>query len=202
MLSEVDNKKKEKEIMSNEKLTTYTNDLLTFNKHFLSVVRSQKTSDTLKNSKANDLLHNVDIALTNQIDELENFENLIDKSKLEFLKDKTASFFGSIAGSLENLRKEPISKMLRDDYTALSMLASGYTMLYTAALVNGMKDLADFAKNSLDRVAQLITETSRVIPLMVAIELTGNSENANKIGEKALEETQKSWNYKEMLEEA
>ena len=188
--------------MSNEKLITYTNDLLNFNKHFQSVVRSQKTSDTLNNTKAVDLLHNIDIALTTQINDLENFENLIEDSKFEFFKEKAATLFGTIAGNIDSLRKDPVSKMLRDDYTALSMLSSGYTMLYTAALVNENESLAEFAKHSLERTAQIITDINQTLPFVVAEELSGNSEEVQSIAEKALTETQKAWKSENMFEEA
>lgn len=193
---------KQKDFMSNEKLSTYTNDLLNFNKHFLSVVRSQKTSDTLNNTKAVDLLHNIDIALTTQINELENFENLIEESRFEFFKEKAATLFGTIAGNIDTLRKDPVSKILRDDYTALSMLSSGYTMLYTAALVNENENLANFAMRSLERVAQLIAETNQTIPFVVTEELANSNTDWNAIAEKALTETQKAWKSENMLEEA
>ncbi|MEQ9309298.1 MAG: hypothetical protein RLN90_07575 [Balneolaceae bacterium] len=188
--------------MSNEKLSTYTNDLLNFNKHFLSVVRSQKTSDTLNNTKAVDLLHNIDIAITTQINELENFDDLIEESRFEFFKEKAATLFGTIAGNIDTLRKDPVSKILRDDYTALSMLSSGYTMLYTAALMNENTNLANFAKNSLERVAQLIAETNQTMPFVVAEELADSNTEWNAIAKKALTETQKAWKSENMLEEA
>lgn len=193
---------KQKDFMSNEKLSTYTNDLLNFNKHFLSVVRSQKTSDTLNNTKAVDLLHNIDIAITTQINELENFDDLIEESRFEFFKEKAATLFGTIAGNIDTLRKDPVSKILRDDYTALSMLSSGYTMLYTAALMNENTNLANFAKNSLERVAQLIAETNQTMPFVVAEELADSNTEWNAIAKKALTETQKAWKSENMLEEA
>ena len=185
-----------------DKLNTYANDLLTYNNHFQSVVRSQKTSDNVTNTKAVDLLHNIDIALTNQINGLKKFDDLIDDSKTEAIKDKLASAFGSIAGNLDSIRKDPVSKILRDDYTALSMLASGYTMLHTASLVNDKEDLAEYAQNSLSRIAQLITEASQIIPFVVAEELSDDSTKALKIAEKSLKETQKAWNVENTMVEA
>ncbi|MEP1305041.1 MAG: hypothetical protein ABJK11_01970 [Balneola sp.] len=185
-----------------KKLSTYTNDLLTYNKHFLSAIRSQKTSETVTNPKAVDLLHNIDIAVTNQINELENFDDLVSDSTTDEIKDKIASAFGTIAGNVDSLRKDPISKILRDDYTALSMMASGYTMLYTAALTYERERLANFAKESLSRIAQLITECSQIIPFVVADELSDESKNSNEIAEKALEETQKAWDVKNTMVEA
>jgi len=188
--------------MTMDKLNTYTNDLLTYNNHFLSVVRSQKTSDKVKNKKAVSLLHDIDIALTTQINDLEKFDDLIEDSKTEALKDKVASLFGSIAGNIDTIRKDPVSKILRDDYTALSMLASGYTMLHTASLTYGNEDLAEYAQNSLSRNAQLITQTSQVMPYVVAEELSDDSSKISEIAEKSLKETQKAWNVENTTVEA
>lgn len=185
-----------------EKLSTYTNDLLTYNKHFLSAVRAQKTSDSVTNTKAVDLLHNIDVVVTYQINELEQFESLVTDSKTDAIKDKVASVFGSIAGNIDSVRKDPISKILRDDYTALSMLASGYTMLYTAALTYEKERLAEFASESLSRIAQLITETSKALPFVVAEELSEDSEKTMQIAENALEETQKAWKVENTLVDA
>lgn len=185
-----------------DKLNTYTNDLLTYNNHFLSAVRSQKTSEKVKSTKAVSILHDIDIALTTQINELEKFDDLIDDSKTEALKEKVASLFGSIAGNIDTIRKDPVSKILRDDYTALSMLASGYTMLHTAALTYERKELAEYAQDSLSRVAQLITETSQIIPYIVAEELSDDSSKILEIAEKSLEETQKAWNVENTAVEA
>ncbi len=185
-----------------KKLNTYVNDFMTYNRHLLSAVRSQKTSDALTNPKAVSLLQDLDIAITNQINELEKFDDLIDDSTKGDVKDKIASVFGSIAGNIDTLRNDPISKMLRDDYAALSMLASGYTMLHTAALTYEKDELAEFAQKSLERIAQLITETSKVIPFVVADELSGDNQNANEIAEKSLEITQKAWDVKNTTVEA
>ena len=86
--------------------------------------------------------------------------------------------------------------MLRDDYTALSMIASGYTMLHTAALGVGNKDLANVTQESLTRIAQLITETSKVLPHIVADEM-----EVDNVAEKAEENTQKAWNPDNFLVE-
>lgn len=179
----------------------YTQDLLSLNKHFLSVVRSQKSSNTIKNTNAINLLHNVDVAMTNQINTLENFDDLMDESNMQKVKDKAATIFGSIAGTIDSVRKDAVSKMIRDDYTALSMIAGGYTMLHTAAIANEHTELAQFSSESLQTIAQLITETSQVLPMVVAAELTTSEENALAVGEKALNETQKAWKPEALFEE-
>ena len=99
-----------------------------------------------------------------------------------------ASAAGKVAGYIDTARGDAASKMLRDDYTALSMIASGYTMLHTAALGAGNDELAEFTKESLTRIAQLITDTSIVIPHVVAEEL-----EISDIANEAENNTQQAW---------
>lgn len=188
--------------MKTDKLSTYTHDLLTLNKHFRSVIRSQKDAESVSNTKALNLLHNIDVALTNQINDFERFEDLYEDSNLEKAKETIASMFGSVAGAIDKVRNDTVSKMLRDDYTALGMIASGYTMLNTAAITAEHDELANFSRESLQTIAQLITETSQVLPFIVADELTDNAEDALSVGEESLGQTQKAWKPEELFEEA
>jgi hypothetical protein len=183
--------------METEKLQDYTTDLYALTKHTLSVVKTQKTSSKVNNSKAVDLLHDIDIALTEQINDFDKMNDLINDSTLATIKEKVAGISGSIAGFLNTQREDPVSKVLRDDYTALGMIASGYTMLHTAALGAGEDELADFTKSSLTTIAALITETSRILPHAVASDL-----GIDKVAEEAETNTQECWNPENMMAEA
>ena len=173
--------------MSDTNIDTYTTDLYELIKHTQTVIRSQKNSDKIMNTKAVDLLHDMDLAFTNQINGFEDLDVLNEGAK-KTVKDNIAKAAGKVAGFIDIARDDAASKMLRDDYTALSMIASGYTMLHTAALGKGKTDLANFARESLSRIAQLITETSKVLPHLVAEEM-GNS----GIADEAEKNTQKAW---------
>lgn len=183
--------------MKTEKLQDYTTDLYALLKHTSSVIKTQKTSKKVTNSKAVDLLHDIDLALTEQLNEFNEMEELINDGTLATIKEKVAGFSGSIAGLLNTQREDPVSKMLRDDYTALGMIASGYTMLHTAALGAKNDELAEFTKSSLTTIAALITETSRILPHAVATEL-----DISDVAEEAENNTQESWNPENMMAEA
>jgi hypothetical protein len=182
--------------MKKEKLQDYTTDLYALIKHTLNVVKTQKTSTKVSNSKAVDLLHDIDVAFTEQINDFDNMKEFINDGTVSTIKEKVASFSGSVAGLLNTQREDPVSKMLRDDYTALGMIASGYTMLHTAALGAGEDELAEFTKSSLTTVAALITETSRVLPHAVASDL-----DIDEIAEAAETNTQECWNPENMMAE-
>ena len=187
--------------MSNDRLRDYTTELYNYNKHLLSAVRSQKSSDVIKNTKAVTLLNDIDIALTNQLNTMESFDGLLNESKMDQFKENAARVLGTIAGSIGTIREDAVSKIIRDNYTALSMTASGYTMLNTLAISVKNDELANFAADSLERMAQLITETSKVLPFVVADELVEDREEANRIGEQSMEETQLAWKPEHLFEE-
>ncbi len=180
--------------MQREKLQDYTTDLYALLKHTQKVVKTQKSSSKVTDSKAVDLLHDIDVALTEQLTDFDEMEELLNDGTASTIKKKLATISGSLAGLMDTQREDPVSKMLRDDYTALSMIASGYTMLHTASLGAGEDDLAEFTKSGLTTIAALITETSRVMPHVVASEL-----DVEQIAEAAETNTQECWNPETMM---
>lgn len=180
--------------MDTQKLNTYTADLYTLVKHTLKAIKAQKDSKQATNSRAIDLLHGIEISLTEQISQFENLDRFDDDSLANNIKDTLASVSGTIAGKIDSAREDTVSKMLRDDYTSLSMIASGYTMLHTAALGADDQELADFTQSSLKAIAQLITETSKEIPHVVAEEL-----DIEDIAEQAENNTQEAWFPEEIM---
>lgn len=183
--------------MTTDKVRNYADDLYTLLKHTQNVVRKQKNSDKLSHSQAVNLLHEIDISLSNQINHFESRENWINDDLSTNIKEKLGSITGKIAGFIDTTREDAESKMLRDDYTALSFIATGYTMLHTAALGSDMDELASFSNESLTTIAGLITQTSKILPHVVAEEL-----NIAHIADQAEENTQRSWKPENMFEEA
>lgn len=181
--------------MSNENknaLKGYTSDIYALEKQFMNAVKKQKSSDKVRDERAIDLLHEIDKTVSNHVQMLERYVEK-DGNLKEELKSKFMSFAGSFTGLLEGDRSDVLSKMMRDDYTALSMIAIGYTILHTNALVNDNQELAALAENHLTHCTPLITEISKIVPLTVAQELVRDSARAEEIGKKALRNTQAAW---------
>lgn len=171
--------------MKKETLREYATDLYSLIKHTRSAVRTQKNSDTLSNPKAVDLLHDIDLALTNQLNEFDDLSLIANNTAS--IKETIAEAAGKVAGFIDTARDDAESKMLRDDYGALSMIATGYTMLHTAALGYEHDELAELTAEHLKTIAGLITQTSRVIPHVVSDELDLD------VADKAVGNTQKAW---------
>lgn len=87
------------------------------------------------------------------------------------IKGAVASVTGTVAGIYDLLRKHPVSRMLRDDYTALSLASVGYSMLYTSALALRDLALANVGLRHLREKTPLILELSDTIPGVVLREL-------------------------------
>jgi DNA-binding NtrC family response regulator len=178
----------------NEKsLRKYSSDLLSLQNHLLKAVKKQQSSEQVKEKEAIEILHLMNLRLSDNVKEFEPLLEELGGDTREEIKSKIANFTGTIAGLIDSARKDPVSKMLRDDYIALSMLAVGYKMLYTAALVAHRDDLAEITMSHLRSITQMITEISKAIPMVISGELIDDPELASEIGKKAVKQTQKAW---------
>lgn len=177
----------------NKSMRVYSSDLLALERYFLKAVKKQKESDTVTDTNAIDLLHTLDKKISHHVDELEQQVERLGGDIKKDIKSKLASFTGTLLGLVDNARQDPLSKMLRDDYTTLSMLSIGYTMLHTLALGVGDDGLSELSKNHLSDYTQLVTEVSRIVPIVVSRETIDDKEKAEQIGKKALENTQALW---------
>lgn len=174
-------------------ISTYTSDLHALERHFMNAVKKQKTSDKVTDKRAVELLHELDKMASSHVQKLEAEIEQMGGEVKSTIKSKIATFAGSIAGMIDAVRNDALSKMLRDDYTALSMITIGYTMLHTHALSNENQKLANISKSHLEDCTVLITEISKVIPMVTAYEINSDKDRAEEIGAKALENTHSAW---------
>jgi hypothetical protein len=101
---------------------------------------------------------------------------------------------GVAAGLYDKVRHDPVSKMLRDDYTALSLTAISYTMLHTTALALQKQPLADLAQRYLKDITPIIVDISQVIPGVVLKDLEDNEVMIDRaVGQEAVRKTQQAW---------
>jgi len=174
-------------------LQKYTSDLLALENHFMNALKKQKTSEQIKDEKVIELLHELDKMTSSHVTSLEHHVDRLGGELKSDIKTKIASFAGSLAGLIDAARTDTMSKMLRDDYTALSMITIGYTMLHTHALSEDDELLAELTKENLTNCTTMITEISKVVPLAVAREVTDDADRAEDIGNMALNNTQAAW---------
>lgn len=174
-------------------LKKYTSDLHALERHFMNAIKKQKTSDRVTDKRAVELLNNLDKVASSHVQKLSAELDQMGAEVKSSVKSKIASFVGSVAGMIDTVRDDALSKMLRDDYAALSMITIGYTMLHTHALSNENEKLANLSKKHLDDCTIMITKISKVIPVVTAYEINSDTNRADEIGKQALQNTQKSW---------
>jgi hypothetical protein len=179
--------------VNDKTLRKYSSDLMSLQHHLLKAVKKQQVSEKVKQKEAIEILHLLNLKLSELAEEFEPMVAEFGGNRKEEVKSKIANFTGVIVGLIDAARKDPVSKMLRDDYIALSMLAVGYKMLHTTALVRNEDKLAAITDKHLSVITQLIAETSKAVPMIVARELADNMETAEKVGKKAVQDTQKAW---------
>lgn len=174
-------------------LRKYASDLLSLQSLFISSLGKQLEADSLHQKEAKELLNQIRDTLREQKPELEARLSHLGGNLKDSAKSKLAEFTGAATGMFDTVRNDPISKMLRDDYALLSMMIVGYKMLMTTAMAGNDEQLVKITEKHLNRLAQLITETSKVVPLVVASELELDPGRAGTIGKQAVERTHRAW---------
>ncbi len=175
------------------KIPQYISDLRVTANHTLKAIRKQKeTSDVKAGGSGFELLQNMEKTLMGQVEGLKKAEKMYDEVPSK-LKEKVGEAAGFAAGLIDNVRRDPASKQMRDNYTALAMLTAGHTMLKTVALADDNKKLQELAGKHLQELAKLTVSVSKMIPVATAKEIIDDEEEAERIGKLAIEKTQKAW---------
>jgi hypothetical protein len=158
-------------------VSKYVTDQLALEAHTLSVIDVQlKDPDLIEMSPAVKTLTKVRAMLESHVAGLRELSDseADQKSSLQLsasLTETLTDVTGTIIGLYNKLRTEKVSKMLRDDYTALHLSALTYSMLFTTAKGLGEMKTAELAAQHLQGIPPLIMELNSIIPSVVLIEL-------------------------------
>ncbi len=184
-------------------LRQYVSDMQATEKHIHEAVTRQADDESVKQQpQASALINRLHQTLDTHISTLESQSKMLDGSSSS-IKDAITSTLGAMAGLYDKVRTKQVSRMLRDDYTALSLAAISYTMLHTTALALNDQRTADIALRHLKDMTPLITEISRIIPQVVALELTEDHPNLNvSSAPESMRRTQEAWDAKHVNQHA
>jgi hypothetical protein len=176
-------------------LRKYVGDLLALERHILDAVKQQLGDDrTRLHPEAFALISKLDGVLSAHLRSTEQHLATLGGDAFAPIKEAVGSALGFAAGLIDRVRENPVSKMLRDDYTALGLTAISYTMLHTTGLALKSQPTADLAMRHLKDITPLIVETSELIPTVVAKELVDDGELVDTAaGEEAARNTQQAW---------
>jgi hypothetical protein len=164
-------------------LRKHVGDMLALERHVAVAVERQRSSSRLAElPEAGVAVTAVDRLLARQISALEHYLRGFSGESRERggLKSTVTRLTGALAGIYDRMREHEVSRMLRDDYTALSLVAVSYEMLHTSALALHEPNLAQLTLAHLQEITPTLSELARVIPHVVASELGGGAEVASE----------------------
>jgi len=151
-------------------------DMIAFDNHVLGAVRRQLGNRHVEGmAEAREILEEVERSLEAQVVRLNEELDALGGDGGSPLKAAVTGITGAITGIADRFRSEPVSRMLRDDYVALSAAAISYSMLHTTALTLGSQTLADAAQLCMEQTTPLVVRISDAIPRIVTMELQRES---------------------------
>lgn len=178
-----------------ENLHLYVNDTAAMAKHIESAFAQQcKDADVNSHIEAHQLIEKMHSTLAAQRVEMERQAHALSSGVGAALKEAVTNLTGALAGLYGQVRKHPLSRILRDDYTALSLACISYEMLHTTALGMDEKPLADIALRHLGELTPFIMAVTKIIPNVVLEELAKDDPTIDiTVAAKALENTLGAW---------
>lgn len=176
-------------------LQQHVSDMLALDRHIMSAVDRQ-LMDTDASSYANvrDLLEATREMMNRHIDRLEQELDVLGGSSASPIKSAVSSAAGSAMALLDRVKHAHVSRMIRDNYTALSLASVSYSMLHTTALALNSQRIADLAQQCLMEVTPLIVRYSEQIPVVVVNEMARDALPVDvTISQVAVDNTQRAW---------
>jgi ferritin-like metal-binding protein YciE len=176
-------------------LQQYVSDMLAVERHLLPALENQSEDERMaQHPEARRLVNKIEATIRSHINGLEQHLEDLGGDPASPVKSAVTTALGVAATAIEKIRTDPVSKNLRDDYTALNLAAISYTMLHTAGHALMDDQTADLAASYLMDYTPLITEINEIIPTVVVNELQDETEVLDtEVVEKAIMRTQQAW---------
>lgn len=179
----------------NQTLRQYVTDMRALDQYLLEMVEIQsKDEHVQKNSEANRIIGKIVATTKLHISNLDAEVKRLEAEPRSAVKGAITSLAGAAMGLINKVRSHEVSKMLRDDYTVLSLSAISYTMLHTTGLALSDSLIANLALTHLKNITPLVIEVSQIIPSVVNAELAEEGDSVNlTASETAVTNTQQAW---------
>jgi len=159
-----------------ETIRSYLGDLIAVLDHVSQAVATQAANDDFRRiAHAGRVIDNLHSVLIRQHAELEaHVKGMGGASGGGVLKDMLSTVAGALAGLYGKMRGETASRMLRDDYTALSFVTACSTMLHTTALALNDSSTAALTLRHIQEYPPLIMALSELLPHAVVVDLAAD----------------------------
>lgn len=177
-------------------LNTYLTDMHAVEEHIAEALERQLNGDAIKNyPEASRVVTALHATLERHTEAL---EAKIEANKggdlKDALKEALGDALGFAAGLYDKVRRDTVSRMIRDDYTATSLAAISYHMLHTTALGLKNDDVASMALRHLKDLTPHLVDLSKVVCHVVAKELADEDKVFDgTVGTQAVRNTQEAW---------
>jgi ferritin-like metal-binding protein YciE len=180
----------------NETLQQYVGDMISVEKHINQAVERQLEEKHLQDhtAEARRIIQEIQQHTKAHAKHLETHLESLGGDASSPIKEGISAILGAAAGMYDKLRTEEVSKMLRDNYTALNLACISYTMLHTTGLALNDQKTADLALNHLKHYTQIVMNINETMPKLVIEELQHDKLPVNQaMTQKAVDNTQKAW---------
>jgi hypothetical protein len=176
-------------------LQQYVSDMIALDEHILEAIERQLNDERLGNYPgAREVVSSIKRTLTTQVAGLNQQLKQIGAEPGGAVKEAVSTIAGVAAGLYDKVRRDPVSKMLRDDYTALSLTSISYTMLHTTGLALKHDGIANLGLHYLKDLTPIVVEISKVIPRIVVKDLAEEEVSIDSsVGQQAISNTQAAW---------
>ncbi len=189
----------------NTSLSKHISDMLATEEHILEAVVRQRDDEKVKNNvEVNKHIIEIERVLKEHTAALKSLAKQYNVNAEPIAKEAVTKLLGIAAGLYDKMRgKHPLSRDLRDNYTALSLAAMAYTQLHTYGLAIEEQKIATLAEQHLKDLTPLMVQTSKLLPNVTAHEIAEQSDFPvdTSVGKQATDNTQKAWS-KDVTESA
>lgn len=146
-------------------LKRHLSDMIALDRELLTAIRRQLQGPELESfDSARMTLEETERALERHIADLDAEQEALGGAQGGGVKNIAASMAGAAASVVDRLRTEPVSRMLRDDYVALSLVDISYWMLRSTALAMDNERLADRAEACANEIRPLFERLGEAVP--------------------------------------
>lgn len=155
-----------------ETLVRSLTELRALERYTLEALDLQRHEEDLEDHRsAGELIFDTTGVLREHVERLDTQIAVLGASR-EALRAAASSMAGAFLGFLSKSRSHETAKMLRDDYTLLSLASIGYLMLHTTAVALRRADVADLALRHHRELAPLVRDIGEMLPHLVLRDLS------------------------------
>lgn len=179
-----------------EAIKKHVSDMLAVERHILEAIGRQRDDAKVQETpEVNELLIRIERVVGSHVQMLETLVSDYGSTLEAGVKMALTRVLGVAAGIYDMVREQKLSRMLRDDYTVLSLSSMSYTAMHTFGLAVDEERVAAVALTHLKNVTPILIEISKVLPLVVAREVAEEQDSPVDLeaGRRAVENTHAAW---------